>query len=145
MHTTKQSIYSISAICRLLKLSRGQFYNLQKKGIFPPSLKDERTGRSYFNEELKNICIEIKKTGVGYNQQYHLFYETRKKPTVRKHNNNIEDKYSDIIEMLKQMGLSGIFNEDISSALSQIYSDSNIPEDEGILVSELFKYFKNNK
>ena len=101
-----QFIYSISATCRLLKLSRGQFYLLQKSGVFPPSLTDERTKRSYFSEELKDICLEIKKTGIGYHGQYHLFYEPRKEPgKPRKRANSKNEKYEDVIEMLKQMGI----------------------------------------
>ncbi len=139
----KQAVYSISATCRLLKLSRGQFYLLQKAGIFPPSLKDNRTGRSYFNEELKNACIEIKTTGIGYNNQQHLFYEPRKevgKPRRKRNNGN--HKYSDVIEMLKQMGIPNVTAKEIDSALPKIYSD-DVPEDHWVLLRDLFKYFKN--
>jgi hypothetical protein len=139
----KQAVYSISATCRLLKLSRGQFYLLQKAGIFPPSLKDNRTDRSYFNEELKNVCLEIKRSGIGFNNQYHLFYEPRKdvgKPRRKRNNDN--HKYSDVIEMLKQMGIPNVTAKEINSALPNIYPDG-VPEDQGILLRDLFKYFKN--
>jgi hypothetical protein len=121
MDNYNQAIYSISSICRILKLSRGQFYILQKVGIFPSSLKDEKTKRSYYNEEMKTICLEIKKTGIGFNGQYHLFYETRKEPGKPcKKRNGENGKYTDIIEMLKSMGISNITTKEIENALLKI-------------------------
>jgi len=125
-----------------MKLSRAQFYNLQKDCIFPPPLKDERTGRSYFDEELKDLCLQVKSTGMSYDgQKHHLFYEPRKCPGKSRKKTNGENNYSAIIETLKNMGISDIKIQDVISGVKILFPNE-IP-DEGILLRELFKYFKN--
>ena len=145
MKNTKSAVYSISGICRLLKLSRGQFYILLRAGIFPPSLKDQRTGRSYYNEELKELCLNVKTTGISYDgTKFHLFYEPRKElGKSRKKRNADNTDYSEYIEILKQMGIQGVKSKDIDNAIRTVFPDGR-PEDEGTLLRDLFKYFKNN-
>ena len=48
-----KAVCSVTEQCRALKLSHDQFYNLQNMGIFPKGLKDERTGRPYFDMKLQ--------------------------------------------------------------------------------------------
>ncbi len=140
----KQAVYSISSICRLMKLSRAQFYNLQKYGIFPPPLKDERTGRSYYDEELKDLCLQVKSSGMSFDgKKFHLFYETRKAPGKSRQKKNGENNYAQMIEVLKQMGISDITIQDVIAAVPNLFPDE-IP-DEGILLTELFKYFSNKE
>jgi len=138
------AIYSIKAVCKLLKLSRGQFWNLQKKGIFPECLEDPVTGRHYFNEELKDICIEVRKTGIGVNNCFHLFYDPRQnpgKPRHSKYSNNTT--VSGYLDTLQSMGIADITIKDINAALQTLYPDES-PSEEGVVVRDLYRYFRNS-
>ena len=139
------AIYSIKAVCKLLRLSRSQFWNLQKQGIFPVCLKDQTTGRHYFNEELKDVCVEVRKTGIGINGYHHLFYDPRKpscKPRKVKSQNNGE--MSAYLEILKSMGLDGITAKEIELAIISMYQD-DVPTEEGIMIRDLYRYFRNSE
>lgn len=143
-HNNNQAVYSITKVCKILKLSRAQFYNLQKDGVFPPCLKHEKTNRSYMDENLKNQCLEIKKTGISFDgSKFHLFYEPRKETGKPRKKHNGTNQYAVVIETLKQMGIKKISQDDINNAIAEIFPDE-IPADEGVLIRELFKYFKNN-
>ena len=138
------AIYSIKAICKLLKISRSQFWNLQKSGLFPECLKDKISGRHYFNEELKDICMEVRKTAIGINGAYHLFYDPRKnsdKPRKLKSQNNGE--MSDYLGTLQGMGITDISVKDVELALLNVYQD-DVPSEEGIIVRDLYRYFRNS-
>ena len=138
------AIYSIKSVCKLLKLSRGQFWNLQKEGIFPECLTDSMTGRHYFNEELKDICLQVRKTGIGVNNCFHLFYDPRQntgKPRQSKPQNNT--MVSAYLDTLRSMGIADITAKDINAALTTLYQDK-IPAQEGVVVRDLYRYFRNS-
>jgi hypothetical protein len=77
---TYKTVCSVTELCKDLGISRAQFYNLQNMKVFPKGLKDERTGRPYFNVELQISCHQTRSTGIGHNGQPYLFYSPRTNP-----------------------------------------------------------------
>ena len=77
---TYKAICSVTELCKDLVISRAQFYNLQNMEVFPKGLKDERTGRPYFDIELQRACHQIRNSGLGHNGQPYLFYSPRTNP-----------------------------------------------------------------
>ena len=146
-HITPESqpkaVYSITSVSQELGLSRSQFYNLQKKKVLPPSLTDQRTGRSYMDDRLLDLCLTIKKTGVSYLGTPYLFYRPRRKPTVRgkastkndtTHTNPIVVQFT---HTLSNMGLS-VSQANVSDALEALYPDQSYGEvDQGEILRQL--------
>lgn len=138
-----KAICSVTALCKDLGLSRAQFYNLQNMGVFPKGLKDERTGRPYFDTELQRNCHQIRSSGIGHNGQPYLFYSPRTNPGKprSKGDKSINSKYKDIASTLEQMGLS-VSVEQVSEAMSEVYPDGSDSIDDGVVIRELFRFLK---
>ena len=138
-----KAVCSVTELCKNLKLSRAQFYNLQNMGVFPEGLKDDRTGRPYFDTELQGICHRIRSTGMGYNNQPYLFYSPRTNPGKPrgKKSSPINSKYKEFALTLEQMGLEASV-EQVSNALAELYPDGSGNIDEGVVIRELFRHLK---
>ena len=138
-----KAVCSVTSLCKDLGLSRAQFYNLQALGIFPKALKDKRTGRPYFDTELQRTCHQIRSSGIGHNGQPYLFYSPRTNPGKPGGNrgNHIDSKHKEFVSTLNQMGLA-VNAEQVSNVLKELYPDGTNGTDEGIIVRELFRYFK---
>jgi len=139
------SIISVSAMAKKVGLSRARFYTLQKEGFFPLPLHCLRTHRPFYDLELQQKCLEVKSTGIGYNNLPILFYSPRNnknistKPVKKK---QVHNNYSEFRETLKQMGVVASVAE-VSDALNKLYP-GGVEEntDKGVIIRELFKYFK---
>lgn len=138
-----KAVCSVTSLCKDLSLSRAQFYNLQAIGIFPKSLKDKRTGRPYFDIKLQEICQEVRRTGIGHNGQPYLFYSPRSQPGKPRStgSNHVDSKHKEFVSTLNQMGLA-VNTEQVSIVLKELYPDGSNGIDEGIVVRELFRRFK---
>ena len=138
-----KAVCSVTCLCKDLELSRAQFYNLQNMGVFPKGLKDERTGRPYFDVELQQICHQIRSTGIGHNGQPYLFYSPRINPgrPRSKGGKTVNGKHKDYAETLHQMGLEASV-EQVSKAISVVYPDGTDGIDDGVVIRELFRHLK---
>jgi hypothetical protein len=138
-----KAVCSVTELCKDLGISRAQFYNLQNMEVFPKGLKDERTGRPYFDIELQRACHQIRSSGIGHNGQPYLFYSPRTNPgkqrnKLSKMSNGMHKEYASTLE---QMGLS-VSVEQISKALAELYSGGHENIDDGVVIRELFRHLK---
>lgn len=138
-----KTICSVTALCKDLGLSRAQFYNLQNMEVFPKGLKDERTGRPYFDIELQRVCHQIRSTGIGHNGQPYLFYSPRDQPGKPRANRSkaVNSKHKDFVSTLEQMGLS-VSVEQVSNAMLELYPHGTDGIDDGVVIRELFRHLK---
>ena len=138
-----KAVYSIKEMAEALDLSRARFYQLLAAGILPQPLYDIRTRRPFYNLELQDKCLQVKETCTGVNKQYILFYTPRKKPqsNAGKPLKNNGSQYQDIVDMLSGMGLE-VSGKDVESAVKEIYSGGIEGQDQGIVIRELFRFFK---
>lgn len=139
-------IISVIEMAKSVGLSRARFYQLLEQGIFPQPLYCIRTKRPFFNIELQQACHDVKNTGIGFNNQFILFYSPRKNNSNNispKRKTRTNNKYDELSETLTQMGLNNINSLKIEGAINEIYPDE-IPNDEGVILRELFRYFKDN-
>ena len=103
-----KTIVSVTDLCRMVGLSRARFYQLVRAEIMPPPDHDPVTKRPYYSEEKQRICLEVRRTNRGINQQPILFYSRRRdfgqtkaspRPAMPKVNTN---QYADLIDLLSQ-------------------------------------------
>jgi hypothetical protein len=139
----EKAVMSISEISAMLGISRSRWYQLLAANVFPQPLYDLRTRRPFYPQELQEKCLEIKQTGIGFNGQYVLFYSPRKnigtgtKSSVPKKTS----QYQDLIEALAQMGLD-LSDEQVTKAIADVFPEGIESKDQGVVLRELFRYFK---
>ena len=103
-NTNYKSICSVTELARKLGLSRARFYQLQRSGVFPAPVYCLYTKRPFYPMDLQEKCLEIRKTGIGHNGRPIIFYSKRN-GAATKPNSCSEQKYRELSDALKQMGL----------------------------------------
>jgi hypothetical protein len=138
-----KAVVSVSEMAETLGFSRARFYQLIQAQLLPLPLYDLRTHRPFYNQELQEKCLEVRQTGIGISGQYILFYSPRKNkgtgtksPAQKK-----GSKYQEFIESLAQMGLD-VSDEQVSKAIADVFPDGADNIDQGLVVRDLFRYFK---
>ncbi len=138
---------TISYLCQnIVGLSRAQFYNLQRDGVFPAAKIDEKTGRKYFTIDQQKECYNIRTSGISHKGEFYLFYEPRssapsspKKKTASK----ADAKSIELADTLTHMGLE-VDAAQVSEALKLIYPEGHSKIDDGLMIRELFRFLKQN-
>jgi len=79
-----KAVVTVSEMARMVGLSRGRFYQLQKSGIFPSPTY--QAGRPVYTEDQQQVCLEVRRKNRGVNGQPVLFYARRRatEPSKRK-------------------------------------------------------------
>ena len=78
------SIISVSDMARAVGLSRASFHSHLQRGTFP-SPKHNNLGRPYYDKELQEQCLRIRKTGLGANGEPTIFYNKNFKQISQLH------------------------------------------------------------
>lgn len=130
-----------SFLCRLLKMSRSQFYFHVKKGIFHAPLRLSSNNRPYYTASMVEDIIKARETGIGVNGEFVLFYE--RQPTSTK----TEDKkpkadHSSLIEGLNLLGLTGVTTEQVEAALIVCFPKGTTGQDEATVLRTVFRHLK---
>jgi len=142
-----KAVCSVSSLCRDLGISRAQFYNLQKLGVFPKGLTDKRTGRPYFDINLQNICHDIRRTGIGYNGEPYLFYNPRgsnpdqNRRTTAKNKSQDDTRYTEQVDTLQQMGLT-VSPSQVADAIKELYPEGLEEQDQGLVIRNLYRFLR---
>ncbi len=75
MSDETKAIVTVSEMARMCRLSRARFYQLVRAGVFPAPVYEK--GRPVYNEELQQVCLEIRRQNRGANGETVLFYARR--------------------------------------------------------------------
>jgi DNA-binding transcriptional MerR regulator len=62
------AIRSVTEMARKLGFSRARLYQLVETGVLPPPIRSSM-GRPYYPPDLQQKCLQIRKTGIGFNGQ----------------------------------------------------------------------------
>ena len=140
-HTIKP-IISIGDMAKVLGHSRARFWQLQKAMIYPPPIYDIRTKRPFYDANLQQICHEIRETGIGFNGRYILFYSPRKnnsdRPTRKTKSNS---QHRELVMTINNMGLN-VNHGEVAQAVKELYPEGFGQQDTGVVIRELFRFFK---
>lgn len=137
-----KSICTVTELAKKLALSRARFYQLQRAGVFPTPVYCLYTKRPFYPMDLQEKCLEIRKTGIGHNGRPIIFYSKRN-VAATKPNSCSEQKYRELSETLKQMGLK-ISPAKAGRAFMTIYpNDWKKLDIDGEVIAEVFRYFQN--
>jgi predicted DNA-binding transcriptional regulator AlpA len=134
---------SVSAQCKLLKMSRSQFYWHVRKGTFHPPLKLPN-GRPYYNASMVEDNVKAKEMGIGVNGQFVIFYE-RAEPgdsgPVRPAAKPTAD-YGDLMESLQSLGLTNLTTAIVEKAIAACFPKGTTGQDEQHILRTVFRHLK---
>ena len=106
---TKAAV-SIAEMARMVGLSRARFNQLMGK-TFPWPRYSLSNHRPFYNEELRNMCLEVRRRNCGIDGKPVMFYAKRINSTipVRKPRKvmppKVEAGHDDILDGLRSLGL----------------------------------------
>jgi len=98
----RTTIHSVTEMAHKLGLSRARFYQLVHTGVFPPPVRSSAQ-RPFYPADLQRKCLQIRKTGIGFNGRPVLFNRHRKRCTARRRNRG---QYDEFVAALKYTGLT---------------------------------------
>ncbi len=143
-----RQVYSVSSMAMSLQMSRSRFYQCMSAGYFLKPKYTEDTNRPYFTSDMAQRNMEVKRTNVGVNGRICIFYGPRnikpssKQRTISKKKSVAQDKYSDLIEGLKSLGLIDVPPKKVESALQACFPDGVQNEDEGQVLKTIYLFIK---
>ena len=126
MENDFKEICSVKQLAGKLGLSKARFYQHLKNGVFPPPVYCIRTKRPLYPENLQQQCMDIRRTGIGYNGLPVIFYTTRKNETCTSQKQSNEE-YKEIMEVLKNMHIK-VTSKEIKTALG-VLGIKNVTQD----------------
>ena len=132
---------SVSSLCRLLRMSRSQFYFHVKRGTFHAPLRLPSNQRPYYTASMVEDILKARETGVGVNGEFVIFYE-RQPPGMKPEPKTPKADHSGLLEGLERLGLSGVTPEQIEAALVACYPKGTIGHDEAIVLRAVFRHLK---
>ena len=134
---------SVSKMCELLSMSRSQFYWHVRKGTFHAPLKLPN-GRPYYNASQVEDNLKAREMGIGVGGQFVIFYERVEpsnagptKPTAKP-----KADYSDLIESLQSLGLTGLTTAVVEKAVAECYPKGTAGQDENDILRTVFRHLK---
>lgn len=132
---------SVSSVCRLISMSRSQFYFHVKRGTFHAPLRLPSNNRPYFTASMVEDILKARETGVGVNGEFVIWYE-RQPPGTKAEPKKPKADHSGLLEGLALLGLNGITQEQVEAALAACYPNGTTGQDEPTVLRSVFRHLK---
>jgi hypothetical protein len=141
---------SVSDMARTVGLSRQRFHQLVKAGVFPQPLRDEESGRPYYDESGQAQCVEVRRRNCGVNGKVVLFYARRlptapaparakKPPRPTPH-----DGHSEVLDGVRALGLVQATAAQVSAAVSESFPNGTSGVAVGDVIRAVFLRLRQN-
>ncbi len=140
-----KAVVSVAEMARMVGLSRARFYQLIDQAVFPPPLYRIDTKRPFFNEEMQEVCLEVRRRNCGINGRPVLFYARRfTTPTVKAKTTPPKNshKYADLIEGHESLGLTSVRSSEIEAAIQQNFPYGKSGIDDETVLRTVFLFLK---
>jgi hypothetical protein len=140
-----KTVVSVAEMARMVGLSRARFYQLVESGVFPPPLYRIDTKRPFFNQEMQEVCLEVRRKNSGINGRPVLFYARRlgapmSKPKTTPPKNS--HKHADLIESLRALGLTIVNSAQVEAAIQQHFPNGKSGVDDEVVLRTVFLHLK---
>jgi hypothetical protein len=144
----QKAVITVSEMAEMCNLSRARFYELMNKGIFPAPVYLVTNHRPVYDAELQNVCLDVRRRGIGVNGQAVLFYARKKLPErTPKTPRNGKPKpptnsiYVDLLNGLRALGLTPT-DQQVEAAIGELFPAGIDGVDEGELMREVFLHLR---
>lgn len=136
-----KSAVSVTEMAAMVGLSRARFYQLVKKGTFPPPDYEGDDGRPFFSEDKQRQCLEVRRRNCGIDGKAILFYSrrrdaggTRKKPHTPK---PTIGQHAELIDGLKSLGLVATAAQ-VDAVVKELYPNGTAGTGQGEVIRAVF-------
>jgi hypothetical protein len=128
-------------MARTVGLSRQRFHQLVKEGVFPQPLRDEATGRPYYDESGQEQCAEVRRRNCGVNGKVVLFYARRlpaapspARPKKSPRPTSAE-AHDEVFDGVRALGLAQATAAQVSAAVRESFPNGTV----GVAVGEVIR------
>ena len=132
---------SVSSLCRLLNMSRSQYYFHAKRGTFHSPLYLASNNRPYFTASMVEDNLRARETGVGVNGVYVIFYE-RHEASSKTDPRKPKADLSSLVDGLRTLGIGNVTNDQIEAALEANFPKGTAGQDESNILRTVFRHLK---
>ena len=141
---TKAAV-SVTEMAKMVGLSRARFYQLVKKGTFPPADQDPATSRPCFLEEKQRQILEARRRNCGVDGKPILFYCRRNdvgqkrsapRPTIGRVKEVVK-KYTDLIDGLVALNVNATVAQ-VEPLLKELFPSGTEGVDPGEVIRAEF-------
>jgi hypothetical protein len=145
MSETPKVAVTVAEMARMCGLGRSRFYQLIGTAL-PYPLYCVSTKRPFYDQELQQVCLEVRRRNCGIDGRPILFYAKpiNRKPSAKK--NVIAPKqqlHPDLLDSLRALGLI-VTSTQIDFALKAVFPNGVQGIDQNEIVRRVFIYMKKN-
>lgn len=142
-----KSAVSVTEMARMVGLSRARFYQLVRRGTFPPADEDPLTKRPFYSEEKQRLILEARRRNCGVDGKAILFYSRRKdfgqtkappRPTKPKTKND-QDAY--LIDGLGSLGVN-VTASQVEPLVKELFPNGTDGTEPGEIIRAVFLLFR---
>ncbi len=116
--SSRSRFITLQELCEMLGISKGRYYTLQKRGIFPAPQRTS-SNRPVFDQEQVQKCVEVVRSRVGINGEPILFNRKPVPEPSKKRPASVKGNHDDLIASLGSLGLS-VSVEQVNAALATL-------------------------
>jgi hypothetical protein len=135
---------SVTEMARAVGLSRARFYQLVRRGTFPPPDSEPVTGRPCYFEDGQRRCLEVRRRNCGIDGKPILFYSRRRdfgagkrKPPKPKLEQVGKDVAS-LVDGLNALGLTTATAAQVEQVARDLYPQGTAGIDQGVVLKAVF-------
>lgn len=141
---TKAAV-SVTEMARMVGLSRARFYQLVRKGIFPPADQDTATKRPCYLEEKQRQILEARRRNCGVDGKPILFYCRRNdagqkrsasRPNIGKLK-EVAKKYTELIDGLAALNVMATVAQ-VEPLVNELFPSGTDGVDPGEVIRAVF-------
>lgn len=148
---TKSGV-SVSDMARSVGLSRQRFHQLVKAGVFPQPLRDEATGRPYYDESGQAQCVEVRRRNCGVNGKVVLFYARRQPvattPARPKQSRAVQaaptEAHADVLDGVRALGMAQATATQVNDAVKDLFPNGVVGAAVGEVIRAVFLRLRKN-
>ncbi|MGA2620205.1 MAG: hypothetical protein ABSF26_21510 [Thermoguttaceae bacterium] len=140
---TKMAV-SVSEMAAMCNLSRSRFYVLLVSGTFPRPVQNASCKRPHYALELQAKCLEIRRTGIGFNGLPVLFNRKAGPPAKTRGRKPPTGQHAELVEALKSLGLAATA-EEIGLAIREVFPDGTEGTSQGEVIKAVFLHLRRRK
>ena len=143
----QKAVVGMAEMARRVGLSRARFYQLVGS-TFPYPVYDVATRRPFYDAELQQVCMEVRRRNCGIDGRQVLFYAKRQgtgpsRPKRSAKRRPLADgQHADLLEGLRSLGMTEATAAQVQAALKASYPDGVKGLDKGEVLRGVFLCLK---
>lgn len=136
---------SVTAMAKMIGLSRARFYQLLEEGFLPQPVYSLHSKRPLYTDKLQQQCLEVKEKNIGINGVPIIFYSPRKNRNTenpdKKRRNKVSPLHIELVENLKALGVN-VTVKKLTVVIDELYPNGMDGLDQGEVLGEIFRKLK---